>query len=939
MKILPLFVVAVSFISLTGSLELEIFPSPLEISANEDALLMCKFDQPEFDLTHIAVRWAFNSQTNQRDVYIFDGGNHAPQRTGAKMFDDDLRKGNASLYLPNVQFNEAGTYTCIVFVTPHKEQISSVMQVSVQPKVSISRLKITTANGTEHFLACDVKEFYPEKVNISWLTLSNGKMEYASKNQFTEDLVRNSDDTFSVSSKIRIEPTLDNRIKYRCVVKHKTFLGNFTLDADQVEEPVPKGAIIGGICGFVVFCAACFGLYFWIKKHKASSKREERADDSDRPLLSLKREQSKLKESEDDSGRAVEKTICHVEREPAKISLIKTPFEINEGEESKLDWDVTVFSPEVVNIVIWVKRKGKQEAKILFHWELPGSKLSGPKKVTIPLNDASDLCEKDDSFSAEAPELQRMDSRSIRISCSITLCPDISKDDGAEILIEVKQDTSEKTSTESTVLKVKAEQSKLKESEDDSGRAVEKTICHVEREPAKISLIQTPFEINEGEESKLDWDVTVFSPEVVNIVIRVKRKGKQEAKILFHWELPGSKLSGPKKVIIPLNDASDLCEKDDSFSAEAPELQRMDSRSIRISCSITLCPDISKDDGAEILIEVKQDTSEKTSTESTVLKVKAEQSKLKESEDDSGRAVEKTICHVEREPAKISLIQTPFEINEGEESKLDWDVTVFSPEVVNIVIRVKRKGKHEAKILFHWELPASKLSGPKKVTIPLNDASDLCEKDDSFSAEAPELQRMDSRSIRISCSITLCPDISKDDGAEILIEVKQDTSEKTSTESTVLKVKAEPAKISLIQTPFEINEGEESKLDWDVTVFSPEVVNIVIRVKRKGKQEAKILFHWKLPASKFSGPKKVIIPLNDASDLCEKDDSFSAEAPELQRMDSGSIRISCSITLCPDISKDDGAEILIEVKQDTSENTSTESTVLKVKADNFCILY
>ncbi|XP_038661991.1 natural cytotoxicity triggering receptor 3 ligand 1-like [Scyliorhinus canicula] len=218
-----------------GSLELEIFPSPLEISANEDALLMCKYDQPESDLTDIAVRWAFSSQTNQRDMYIFDGGNHDPKRTGAKMFDDDIRKGNASLYLPNVQFNEAGTYTCIVFVTPHKEEISSIMQVSVQPKVSVSALKVTTANGTGHFLACHVKEFYPEKVNISWLILTDGKLEYASKNQFTEDLVRNSDGTFSVSSKIRIEPTLDDRTKYRCVVKHKTFLGNFTLDADRVE--------------------------------------------------------------------------------------------------------------------------------------------------------------------------------------------------------------------------------------------------------------------------------------------------------------------------------------------------------------------------------------------------------------------------------------------------------------------------------------------------------------------------------------------------------------------------------------------------------------------------------------------------------------------------------------------------------------------------------
>ncbi|XP_072322872.1 uncharacterized protein [Scyliorhinus torazame] len=273
--------------------------------------------------------------------------------------------------------------------------------------------------------------------------------------------------------------------------------------------------------------------------------------------------------------------------------------------------------------------------------------------------------------------------------------------------------------------------------------------------PPKISLIRTPFEINKGEESNLDWDVTVFSPEVVNIVIRVKRKGKQEAKILFHWELPASKLSGPKKVIIPLNDASDLCEKDDSFSSEAPELQ--------------LC----------VLANIFG------------LIIIPEQSKLKESDDDSGRAVEKTICHVEREPAKISLIKTPFEINKGEESKLVWDVTVFSPEVVNIVIRVKRKGKQEAKKLFHWELPASKLSGPKKVIIPLNNASDLCEKDVSFRAEAPKLQRMDSGSFRISCSITLCPDISKDDGAEILIEVKQDTSENTSTESTVLKVKAD----------------------------------------------------------------------------------------------------------------------------------------------------
>ncbi|XP_072322180.1 uncharacterized protein [Scyliorhinus torazame] len=863
----------VSLISMSDTIKLDIFQNPLQVFLNEDVLLKCEvagYIGDNIDPKTVGVEWILDSHT---EVYSFMGGEHDPKRPGASISDSDLLKGNASLYLPKVQLADEGSYTCTVFIFPESEKQTSTMQVLVRPNVSLSTQSITIPNGSEGSVKCDVIGFYPQQLDISWMKISKQRIENISSINYRKYFVTNSDKTFSVSSQLRIRPTMeDNGEKYRCVVKHSTFPGGFTIESvlSVVESKNHSLAIGATICVLALLGITLgFGIYFW-RKHSKGCNRDN--EESQSFLKSVSPDhKSKLLPGPD---------ISETGTKPAKISLIQTPFEINEGEESKLDWDVTVFSPEVVNIVIWVKRKGKQEAKILFHWELPASKLSGPKKVIIPLNDASDLCEKDDSFSAEVPELQRMDSGSFLIPCSITLCPDISKDDGAEILIEVKQDTSEKTSTESTVLKVKAEQSKLKESEDDSGRAVEKTICHVEREPAKISLIQTPFEINEGEESKLDWDVTVFSPEVVNIVIWVKRKGKQEAKILFHWELPASKLSGPKKVIIPLNDASDLCEKDDSFSAEAPELQRMDSGSFLIPCSITLCPDISKDDGAEILIEVKQDTSEKTSTESTVLKVKEEQSKLKESEDDSGRAVEKTICHVEREPPKISLIQTPFEINEGEESKLDWDVTVFSPDVVNIVIRVKRKGKQEAKILFHWELPASKLSGPKKVIIPLNDASDLCEKDDSFSAEAPELQRMDYRSFLISCSITLCPDISKDDGAEILIEVKQDTSEKTSTESTVLKVKAEqsklkeseddsgravvktichveraPPSITEIKKPDEIRHSEPANLSWDVAVSSPEVVSIVTSVKRKGEQEANQLFHWEIPAQQVSGTK------------------------------------------------------------------------------------
>ncbi|XP_072322181.1 uncharacterized protein [Scyliorhinus torazame] len=696
----------VSLISMSDTIKLDIFQNPLQVFLNEDVLLKCEvagYIGDNIDPKTVGVEWILDSHT---EVYSFMGGEHDPKRPGASISDSDLLKGNASLYLPKVQLADEGSYTCTVFIFPESEKQTSTMQVLVRPNVSLSTQSITIPNGSEGSVKCDVIGFYPQQLDISWMKISKQRIENISSINYRKYFVTNSDKTFSVSSQLRIRPTMeDNGEKYRCVVKHSTFPGGFTIESvlSVVESKNHSLAIGATICVLALLGITLgFGIYFW-RKHSKGCNRDN--EESQSFLKSVSPDhKSKLLPGPD---------ISETGTKPAKISLIQTPFEINEGEESKLDWDVTVFSPEVVNIVIWVKRKGKQEAKILFHWELPASKLSGPKKVIIPLNDASDLCEKDDSFSAEVPELQRMDSGSFLIPCSITLCPDISKDDGAEILIEVKQDTSEKTSTESTVLKVKAEQSKLKESEDDSGRAVEKTICHVEREPAKISLIQTPFEINEGEESKLDWDVTVFSPEVVNIVIWVKRKGKQEAKILFHWELPASKLSGPKKVIIPLNDASDLCEKDDSFSAEAPELQRMDSGSFLIPCSITLCPDISKDDGAEILIEVKQDTSEKTSTESTVLKVKEEQSKLKESEDDSGRAVEKTICHVERAPPSITEIKKPDEIRHSEPANLSWDVAVSSPEVVSIVTSVKRKGEQEANQLFHWEIPAQQVSGTK----------------------------------------------------------------------------------------------------------------------------------------------------------------------------------------------------------------------------------
>ncbi|XP_078271721.1 uncharacterized protein LOC144602449 [Rhinoraja longicauda] len=561
MLILTLSALVLTFITLSGTLELQIFSSPMEVSVNEDILLKCTYNQLESNLSHVAVQWLLDLPTSQREVFRFNGGSHVPRRRGARISEEALRKGNASLYLPNVQRDEEGKYTCVIFVTPHKAEKSSVLLVSVKPKVNIFKENVLTENGTENFVTCHAMDFYPKEIAISWFTLSEDKLEVISKSRYIEDMAMNRDGTFNLSSKIRIGPPVESHIVYTCEVKHKKFHTNVT--SELPEDHGQTGLIIGAICGSGIFlCVVCVAFYTWKEKCKGQINTMEDGHPNRTPLIATTGSQTapddaaeitiEHKPNTPDGTWSEERTTVlkvtsvpksdgatgscdvaewEIERQDTQNAVaseaptiidIKNQYEVVHGEAADVSWNVIMNSLVPMDIVISLKRKGEQEAKTLFHWQLSAEQLQGPKRVTQPLKTISHLCNQDKSFSADQPELQHTHTGLSQIHCCIKVQPDLSTDDAAEITIEHKPNTPDDTWSEerTTVLKVTS----VPKSDGATG-SCDVAEWEIERQDTQ----------NAGASEALDSDITTGCP-----VEGEREKENLENQSAGKWEVPDS---------------------------------------------------------------------------------------------------------------------------------------------------------------------------------------------------------------------------------------------------------------------------------------------------------------------------------------------------------------------------------------------------------------
>nr|XP_020860960.1 natural cytotoxicity triggering receptor 3 ligand 1-like [Phascolarctos cinereus] len=88
-------------------------------------------DSVNLNISVIGIRW-FQRRSNsdkEDNVFEYNGGKQTQFRPGASISLSGLRKGNASLFLPSIQLQEAGEYRCEIIIPPIKVERTARVDV------------------------------------------------------------------------------------------------------------------------------------------------------------------------------------------------------------------------------------------------------------------------------------------------------------------------------------------------------------------------------------------------------------------------------------------------------------------------------------------------------------------------------------------------------------------------------------------------------------------------------------------------------------------------------------------------------------------------------------------------------------------------------------------------------------------------------------------
>ncbi|XP_051790668.1 CD276 antigen-like isoform X2 [Erpetoichthys calabaricus] len=135
--------------------------SPVTGLIHKDVLLPCTFTDEPVDLIYLYVVWKHGNKDMVK--YQYQSITADPRMM---LFENELRRGNASLLLRNLTIEDEGEYTCEVVDSPYSG--TGVVRLRVLAPPLLQCIPVLVKSGEETRLECQAKDFYPKDIKFSW---------------------------------------------------------------------------------------------------------------------------------------------------------------------------------------------------------------------------------------------------------------------------------------------------------------------------------------------------------------------------------------------------------------------------------------------------------------------------------------------------------------------------------------------------------------------------------------------------------------------------------------------------------------------------------------------------------------------------------------------------------------------------------------------------